>query len=53
MPITHTIRHRLSAWVRYRRALVRLEGVDDRLLADMGLERSALRQRLKNSFEDC
>mgnify|MGYP000927159249 CR=1 FL=1 len=52
MPVTHTLSQRIHAWLRYRRALMRLEAVDDRLLEDMGIERHALRRRLKNGFED-
>ncbi|WP_180996092.1 DUF1127 domain-containing protein [Tabrizicola aquatica] len=42
---------KLKEWWATEGALVQLSGLDDRLLADMGLEREALRARVTGEAE--
>lgn len=42
---------KLKKWWATEGAMVRLTGLDDRLLADMGLEREALRARVTGEAE--
>ncbi|MCF1744036.1 DUF1127 domain-containing protein [Paradevosia shaoguanensis] len=51
MPANRPLTQRLRDWFVYRRALANLCNVDDRLLADLGMERASLRARLKDSFD--
>lgn len=39
----------LKAWWKTEGAMVRLQGLDDRLLADMGLDRDGLRDRVRGN----
>lgn len=41
----------LKDWWKTEGAMVQLQGLDDRLLADMGLDREGLRERVRGEAE--
>ena len=49
MPIRY--HQRFANWLIYRRALSRLNHIDNRLLADMGLTRDTMVEKLKQAHD--